>query len=130
MIFVKRVGNLRFEKMTHLGEEPEHPSYCLSVYEPNRYYKHEDDYIMVDEGYYVPKDNPTSHWRLHESCFKNPETSYVISEWVWNDHEHCYEYRWVGDRPKDYYEKNGGKIYKYMVRYGFEQLNPDWYESE
>lgn len=130
MIIEKRVGDLKFEKLNSLGKKPEHPSYGISVYMPNRYYGHKDEYVEVKEGYYVRKDDKEDSWKIHEDCFKNPEVSYVISEWVWDRHEECYGYRWVGDRPRRYYENHGDATYKQMVDYGFRQLNPHWYGSE
>ena len=130
MIVEKRIGDLKFEKLNHAYKESEHPTYGLNVYIPNRYYGHKDDYVKVDDSYYMPKENQDGSWKIHEDCFKNPEVSYVISEWVWDNHEECYEYSWIRDRPKRYYENHGDETYKRMVDYGFRQLNPYWYGTE
>ncbi len=130
MIVEKRIGNLKFEELSCLCEKPEHPAYGLSVYMPNEYYGREDCYVKVDDSYYAPKEGLENSWKVHKDCFKNPEVSYVISEWVWDSHEECYGYRWVGDRPKSYYENHDGEVYKRMVEYGFRQLNPHWYGTE
>lgn len=127
MIREKRIENLKFEKLSYLKDEPKHPSYGLSVYQPNQHYGKLDEHIEVEKDYFVPKDNPNVHWKLHRSCFQSPEVSYIISKWIWNNKEMCYEYRWVGDRPMDYYEKYGD-IYKELVKYGFEELNSEWYD--
>ena len=91
-----RLGNLELRKAVYISDKvPEHPSYHIDKWEPNPRYKQERKYIKEGD-YYKPKD--THHYRIHKSCFKNPETCYSIASFDW-DKEEFYELHFVGDRP-------------------------------
>ena len=121
----KRIGDLKFEKSVYICKEPEHCGYSISVYKPNKYFGHEDDYIKENEDYYRPKDiDEDISWHIHKSCFQNPETSYVIASWAWNDNKEGYDFKWVDDRPLDYCKTKEDIIRFYeMTEYGFQVLN-------
>lgn len=121
----KRVDDLKFEKAVYLyKEEPEHCGYSISVYKPNKYFGHENDYIKENEEYYRPKNITDGNWHIHVSCFQKPETSYVIADWIWNDHSKNYEFKWVDDRPLNYCKTKEDIIrFHEMTKYGFQVLN-------
>lgn len=92
-----RIGNLELKKAVYISDKvPEYPSYHIDKWEPNSHYKQERKYIKEGD-YYRPKDG-SLHYRIHKSCFKNPEYCYSIASFDW-DKEEFYELHFIGDRP-------------------------------
>lgn len=117
----KRIDNLQLRKATYLGKEPEHVSYHIEKWEPNRYYGNEDKFI-IDGNYYRYPDNEYGFVRIHKSCFRHPETCYSIASFDWDDHEGIYELRFVGDRPLDL-SKEEREVFWQLIELGEEVLN-------
>lgn len=70
----KRIGNVCVVPM---GNNDRY-GYEVLMYYPNPYYGHEKDYVKIDgTDYYAYPDN--SYCRIHEGCFKNEESCYVVA---------------------------------------------------
>lgn len=128
MIESKRINNLEFKVASYLLKNPPEPiAYHINKWEPNCYYKHESDFIKVDDNWY---QDPNFFWhKIHKSCFKNPEICYAIAAFEYNDHEGDYEFMWVGERPLDLNEEEE-KDFKELIKYGFKNLNHAEEEGE
>lgn len=127
MIECKRIGDLSFKKATYICEEPKHPAYHINYYYPNSYYGREDDYDKVGE-FYIEKHNDA--FKIHESCFKSPETSIAIAAFLYRNDDEEYEFRYIADRPVKYLNFLNEDIFKALVAHGFRQLNPEWYKND
>lgn len=119
----KRIGNLEFRKATYLGEEPNHPTYQILMWQPNKYYGHDDDYpeSETDPDFRIYPDYPQC--RIHKSCFKHPETCFAIAGFEYDSHEPCYELRFVGSRPVECLDTPElREIFWELIKYGDKQL--------
>lgn len=94
---LKRMGNLAMSKCSYLGNEPEIPSYEIVKYYPNHYYGRKDDFEPVGGGMYKEKGSDGG-WRVHEACFKYPESCFSVAIWRWDKHEEIYQLESVGKR--------------------------------
>lgn len=115
-----RKGNLEFRKCSYLGEPPEHIGWEICQWAPNSYYGRESEFIK-DGEFYRPNDDKFNFVRIHKNCFKNPEVSWQIASFDYNDHEGCYEFSFCGDRPLS--KDIDWELFKEFVQYGFNKLN-------
>lgn len=118
----KRIGNLEFRPSSYLLPKdrwPEHSGWDIVYWYPNGYYGKEDSYIKENEDWYLYPDSP--HCRVHKSCFKNPESCFVIASFNY-DKEGYYELSFIGDRPLSI-NKEEREIFWELVEYGYKQLN-------
>ena len=118
----KRVGNLEIGPATYFlpkDKWPEKGAYNIYYYYPNIYYGRESEYIFEDGWYLDPKFQ--GH-RIHKDCFKNPEVCMSIASFEYDDHEGCYEFEFIGDRPLDLNQEEK-KIFWELIEYGFKNLN-------
>lgn len=113
-----RLGNLELRKASYICKEPEHPSYHIDKWEPNKYYKQERKYIK-DGDYYRPKGS--YNCRIHKNCFKNPETCYSIASFD-RDKEGFYELHFIGDRPLNITKEEKEILWK-LISIGDDILN-------
>jgi hypothetical protein len=120
-----RIGDLAFNKAEYLGDSPSHPSYHIDWYYPNHYFGNEKDYTKVDEEYYADPEYPCH--KIHKSCFKHEECSIAIATFYYDEKEGDYYFEYIGDRPLRYINMMNESIFKTLIKYGFRQLNPDWY---
>lgn len=128
-IIPKRINNLAFEKASYLGKEPSYPSWHIDYWYSNGYYGEEKNFIKVNKDYYAYPDMPNC--KVSVNCFKHKECSVAICTFVYNEKEECYELEFVGDRPITYLSnsKIDQTIFFNLIKYGFEQLNPQWYKE-
>lgn len=122
-----RKGNLEFTESSYLCDPPEHIGYSIVKWEPNNYYGRESEFIKDGEVYH-PNNEHYKFISIHQSCFKSPETSYVVASWYWNNYEDCYDLSFVGDRPLNLTSEEW-VTFKELLEYGFKQINPWWYEN-
>lgn len=119
----KRIGNLEFSPATYLlpkEEWPKHPAWHIDYWYPNAYYGRESEFEK-DKDWYI--DNRFGiKCRIHKDCFKSPECCMAIAAFEYNEHEECYEFEFVGDRPLNI-TKEEKEIFWDLIKYGFEQLN-------
>ena len=71
-----RLGNVEFRMAKSLGRNP-HDYVDIVLWYPNAYYGREGEFEWSGE-WATPKDRPNSY-RVHESCFKNPESCYTVA---------------------------------------------------
>lgn len=64
----KRIGNIEIRKL-----EDEYYSHEVVYWYPNKYYGQESNYKKIGDFY------ETSDWRIHKSCFENPEMCLVVA---------------------------------------------------
>ena len=122
MIEKKRIKDLEFAPVSYLFPKekwPENPSWHINYWYPNGYYKRESEFIKEGDWYLYP-DN--YHCRVHKDCFKNPQSCMAIASFNYNDHEGCYELKFVGDRPIQLTKEERDIFWK-LLEYGFKQLN-------
>ena len=62
----------------------------------------------------------------HKDLFKNKELCTVLATFRYDYKEECYNLEFIGDRPLQLISWD---YFKELVKYGFEQLNPQWYEK-
>ena len=128
----KRIDNLEICPSTYLLPKekwPEHPSWSINYWYPNAYYGHESEYIKSEtdpDWYYLPDNR---HCRIHKSCFKNPQSCFSIATFNYDDHEKLYQLSFVGDRAVQLTKKEVENFWK-LIRYGYENLNKEDYESD
>jgi hypothetical protein len=115
-----RIKNLEFKKSCYLGQEPENPSYSIDKWYKNEYYKQEKKYIKEGEFYKYP--DPEICLTIHKNCFKNKECCYSIAHFVWDEHEECYTFEFVGDRPLDLTDTERVVFWR-LIEHGFNVLN-------
>lgn len=130
IIIPKRLGNLAFERASYLGKEPSHPSWYIDYWYPNDYYGKEKYFIKVDENYYTYPNMPNC--KVSVNCFKHKECSIAICAFGYNEEKKCYELEFIGDRPITYLNnsKIDQTIFFNLIKYGFKQLNPQWYKED
>lgn len=121
----KRIENLEFRPSSYLlprEKWPEHIGYSIDYWYPNAYYGKEEDYDQdprYPDWYYV---KGSQFAKVHKDCFKHPESCMAVGLFEYNEHEECYEFSFVGDRPVQLTEKER-QIFWVLVEYGFEKLN-------
>lgn len=116
-----RINNLEFRKSSYIGNPPEHIGWEICLWESNVYYGHESDFIKKDNYYYC-EDKPW--WKIHEDCFKHPESCFTIASWDYKDG--CYEFSFVGDRPIRYLETDEDwNDFRTLIKLGFSKLNSE-----
>lgn len=73
----RRVGNIEVRPTQN-----EKAPYEIIRWQKNNYYYEKDQYEPVDgDGQrYCKKNDPLGSCLIHESCFKNPESCYVIAD--------------------------------------------------
>jgi hypothetical protein len=105
--FSLRIGNLKvtnfytedgmIKPFSNSDNDNEFSHYSISKIELNPYFGKESEYILNGEFY--KKDND-SIIRIHKSCFKNSESSYVLAYWIDINHdERRPDLKFVGSRP-------------------------------
>lgn len=114
----KRIDNLEFRPSSYLGEAPEHSSWEIVMWEPNRYYGNEDQYEKDGDYYLDPK---YSFHRIHRSCFKNPEYCFTIASFNYDKNEDFYTVQFCGDRP--FRNEVNWKVFKQLLEFGNTFLN-------
>ena len=122
-----RIDNLEFRKSSCLGEPPEHIGWEICQYQPNGYYGRESEFIK-DGEFYHPNDEHYNYISIHKSCFQSPETCFTIASWQWDDHEGCYDLRFIGNRPLNL-TSSEWITFRKLLEHGFHELNPWWYEE-
>lgn len=116
----KRIGTLEFRLCSYLCDYPEVPGWEIVKYYPNCYYGKEDGYIYVGAGRYQDKEWPNHY--VSESCFRHKESCYTIASWHWDDREHIYELRSIGNRLLDLTEEER-TIFWQIYEYGEKFIN-------
>ena len=123
-IETKRIGELAFMPAVYLCEPPKHPNWSIDMYYPNTYYGREDEFPLdpYDSNYRVYPDNP--HCRVHKDAFRHKESCFTIASFEYDEHEPCWEVRFVCDRPLEYLNtKELRETFWELLKYGNEQLN-------
>lgn len=127
-----RLGNIGLEKACYLGEEPSIPSIQVVKYENNRYYGNEQKYKWSEDGKHAYKidenGNIDERFSVHKSCFRNPETCFVLASFDYDEHEDFFELRFCGDRPLDLDSEELDLFWK-ILRMGNAILNKSFCES-
>lgn len=116
----KRIGNLEVRKVTNwLKEDSKYIEFIK--WHPNIYYGRESEYIWDDkrEQYKDPKCN---WWYIDKSCFKHPESCYVIA--FLDTFEEEPDIQTVGSRPFKL-DIDEYVIFRDLVNYTFEQLGKE-----
>lgn len=116
----KRIGALEFRPSTYICKPPENPSWEIVMYYPNFYYNKQSNYKYIGDGMY--EDNEFPQHRIHESCFKHPESCYTLGSFRYNQREDFYEFQFCGDRPMSLNKENREPFWDLLV-YGNEMLN-------
>ena len=117
----KRIGSLEFRPCTYLlpkDKWPKHPGWDIVLWYPNKYYLEKDKYSSNDGVWFYEKDNDNviSHYRVHESCFKNPESCFSVVTFNYDD-EGYYEVKFIADRPLSL-KDDERKIFWELLEYG------------
>ena len=87
-----RIGNIEVRQAAGFTDK-----YEVVKWSTNPLYGKEDEYRTTNGlGEIVYEKNGCKY---SESCFKHPESCYVVSFIEWNSHEPCWEVREVGIRP-------------------------------
>lgn len=128
----KRIGNLSFSKASYLCKVPENPAYHINYHYPNSYYGKEKEFIKFDNEFYVYPDSPTTgnYFKVHKSVFKNPECQLAIAAFRYDNSSNSYNLEYVNDRPLTYINNKNFEDFQELLKYGFKQLNPIWYEDD
>ncbi|MBQ1571519.1 MAG: hypothetical protein IIZ78_10375 [Clostridiales bacterium] len=76
--------------------------YEIICWQRNDYYYEKDQYEQIEDDpqMYRRKDSPDSCCRVHETCFKNPESCYVIADVIDREDEEP-DIKSIGKRPWD-----------------------------
>ena len=106
-----RIGNV---ELRPLGVDDKYLAEIIEWY-PNTYYGRENDFIKVDNERYRYKDSENCF--VHKSCFKNPESCYVIA-FVTNNEEP--DILSVCNRPWDLSEEDE-KDFKQIIKMIYEE---------
>lgn len=117
-----RIGVLEFGPSTYLCKPPKNPSWEIRFWYPNSYYGKKDEFESVGDGMYIHKHSDSDWWRVHESCFKHPESCYTLGSFEWDDREEFYEFHFCGSRPMDLKEEHW-ESFRELLIYGNEMLN-------
>jgi hypothetical protein len=108
--YQERIGNIVATNFWMDGDVPKPSQSHLDIppfswfgiekFEPNPYYGKENEYEL-DGNYYLPKNEAVyGLYRIHKSCFVNPETAYVLASWNNMDHDECTpDLEFTGNRP-------------------------------
>ena len=110
MIQSKRIGVLEFREASYVGNKPPFVSYDIVKWYPNLYYGKENEYIKLNHEFY---------------CYPKNTGCIVLATFRYDYQEECYNLEFIGDRPLQLVSWD---YFKELVKYGFEQLNPQWYE--
>lgn len=131
MLENKRINDLEFRPASYLlpkDKWPENPSWDIVLWYPNNYYGRDNEFPEdpLDNSYRVEPE----YWnhRIHKSCFKNPESCFVIARFDYDEHEGFYELHFCLNRPIEYLntvEKR--EAFWELLNYG-EQLNNSTHE--
>lgn len=124
MIQSKRIGVLEFREASYVGNKPPFVSYDIVKWYPNPYYGNEKNYIKLNHEFYCYPNN--TGCRVHKDLFKSKELCIVLATFRYESQEECYNLEFIGDRPL---ELSNWVNFKELIKYGFEQLNPKWYEE-
>ena len=117
-----RIGSLEFGPSTYLCKPPKNPSWEIKFWYPNSYYGRKNEFTYAGDGMYRDSRSEYSYLRVHESCFKHPESCYTLGSFEWDEHEGFYEFHFCADRPMDLSEENWEPFRKLLI-YGNEMLN-------
>lgn len=123
----KRIENLEIRQASYLlpkDKWPKNPSYDIVLWYPNKYYGRENEFPedKLDSSF---RTDP-KYWnhRIHKSCFKHPESCFVIASFVYDEHEWCYELHFCLDRPIEYLDSpEKREIFWELIKYGDKCLN-------
>lgn len=118
----KRIHNLEFRECSYIGGKPKNPSWEICIWEPNEYYGKEDKFIK-DGDYYRHPDKTYSFYKIHKNCFKNPETSFQLASFKYDNDEDCYELHFCGNRPFRYKDNFNLEDFWELLIYSNEFLN-------
>lgn len=122
-----RIGDLEFGPCTYLCEPPKNPSWEIKMWYPNFYYGKKDQYEYEGNGMYI--DPKFRAHRIHESCFKHPESCYTLGSFRYIEKEDFYEFQFCGKRPMDLKPENREPFWELLV-YGNYVLNEKIYEDD
>ena len=114
-----RIENLEFKKASYLGSEPEFPSYHIDFWVKNKYYGKEHEYLQDGDFF---KRSEDSIFKIHKSCFINPETCFAIASFTHNLDYDYYDFSFVDSRPLSLTEEER-KTFWQLIEYGYKQLN-------
>ena len=104
--FKKRIGDIGIRNF-YMDEDIPKPvglrktfnHFEVVKYSPNPYYGREGEYEWDEHSQVYRVNNSHS---INPSCFKNPETCYVLAYWVDIDHdERTPDLKFVGSRPME-----------------------------
>lgn len=106
MPFKKRIGNIEVSNFyidengipkpnqSHITKNFNY--FSIDKIYPNEYYGKESEYTF-DGNFYI---SSKSSFKISPSCFKNPESKFMLARWVDMDHdEKSPDLRFVGRRP-------------------------------
>lgn len=110
---------LSLDLASYLGDPPKHRAWHINRWTRNNYYKKENDYIRVDNNYYLSCKSSIFH--IHKDCFKHPLTSYAIAAFEWSDRDESYKFEYIGDRPLDL-KDNEQELFRKLIKEGFNKL--------
>ena len=129
----KRIDNLEFAVSSYLLPKtalPEHVGFSINKYYQNPYYGKENEYKKEGEFYTRLEEGPYGcRTCIHENCFKNPESPYVIASWDWDDEDGYYNFEFVDNRPLQLNEDER-KIFWELLEYGFDILRDNDNDNE
>lgn len=105
--FSLRIGNLKvsnfygedgeIKPFTTNDGNPDFGHYTISKIQVNPYFGKESEFILNGE-FYQKEEGSMS--KIHKSCFKNSESSYVLAYWIDINHdERRPDLKFVGSRP-------------------------------
>lgn len=131
--FKKRIGDIAVTNFYMEDDTPKPLQSHLDIppfsffemvkYEPNPYYGKEEEYDVEGE-YYIPK-NSDGLYKIHKSCFKNPENSYLLASWKnIDDDELSPDLQFVNSRPFEL-DKEGQKVFWELAKLGQEHINTE-----
>ena len=119
-----RIGNVEFRVSKTLGSHPRDYIDIVFWY-PNSDYGQEYQYEKIDGEWYIPKGMGCNFYRIHESCFKNPESCYSVATIDIKEEPDVLS---VGLRPFDLKPKDRAD-FEAIVRLAYEYTANLWREQ-
>lgn len=121
-----RMGNLEFRMASYLLPKekwPNNPSYDIVYWYPNEYYGKESQYIKKGEWYVPKSSNYPYSYRIHQDCFKSPESCYTIASFNYDKEDDKYYFIFIDDRPLVLKDKIQREAFWKLIKYGYKYLN-------